>query len=497
MPAMPRQKQERQEILWEVTRSLCPECKKVIDAQVLLRNNQVIMRKYCAEHGKFEALLFNDAALYQQIARYNKPGTIPFEFGTQPKDGCPFDCGLCPEHQQHTCLALIEITNACNLDCPLCFADSGTHLNQSGYMLTREQLDFMLDRLIAYEGTPEVIQFSGGEPTLHPLLPEFIEMARAKGIAQVMVNTNGLRIANDDRFLKRLAEVHPHIYLQFDGFEENTYRAIRGRPDLLEVKMRALERCQQAGLRVVLVGTIERGVNDHEVGRIVEFGLRHPAVYGISFQCAFHAGRYPKADPLQRVTIPDVVRGIDTQTNGLFQLPDFVPVPCCMPDCAFVSYAILDGDTITPIPRVLEMDPYLDYLKNRTAPALDEELAGILSHLFSASALPGTELVASGVQKLMEGHLPEPATRTEQRCSACQTHIPLSSHTPQDMTRHVFMISIRDFADAYTFSLKNVMKCCIGFLVPDGRVIPFCAYNTVGYREQVTQGLMQKQPFRP
>jgi uncharacterized radical SAM superfamily Fe-S cluster-containing enzyme len=494
---MPRQKQDRQEILWEVTRSLCPECKKVIDAQVLLRNNQVVMRKYCAEHGRFEALLFNDAALYQQIARYNKPGTLPFEFATQPKEGCPHDCGICSEHQQHTCLALIEVTNACNLDCPLCFADAGTHLNQGGYWLTREQVDFMLDRLIAYEGVPEVVQFSGGEPTLHPLLPEFIEMARAKGIGQTMVNTNGLRLATDDRLLEQLAKSRPHIYLQFDGFEENTYRTIRGRADLLESKLRALERCQQAGLRVVLVGTIERGVNDHEVGRIVEFGLRHPAVYGVSFQCAFRAGRYPQADPLQRVTIPDVVRGIDTQTNGLFQLQDFVPVPCCMPDCAFVSYAILDGDAVTPIPRVLEMDPYLDYLKNRTAPAIDDELAGILSHLFSASALPGTDRVAAGVQRLVDGHLPEPQTRTEQRCLACQTQIPLSGHSPQDMSRHVFMVSIRDFADAYTFSLKNVMKCCIGFLIPDGRVIPFCAYNTVGYREQVTHELMQAQSIRP
>ncbi|MGH2522154.1 MAG: radical SAM protein, partial [Anaerolineales bacterium] len=235
-PRAVHQKVDRPEIFWEFTRSLCPECKKVIDAHILLRDGKVIMRKRCPEHGRFEALVFGDAELYTQIARYNKPGTLPLGFATEVRDGCPHDCGLCPDHQQHACLGLIEVNSACNLDCPLCFANSGTHLTHSGFELSLEQVNFMLDRFVQFEGNPEVLQFSGGEPSLHPRILEFIELAQQKGIDYVMLNTNGIRIARDDKFLAGLQRLKPHIYLQFDGFDAETNRILRGRPDLIEDK---------------------------------------------------------------------------------------------------------------------------------------------------------------------------------------------------------------------------------------------------------------------
>ena len=487
-----RQKVDRPEIFWELTRSICPECKRVIDAQILLRDNRVIMRKRCTAHGLFESLIFGDAELYTQIARYNKPGTIPLEFATEIKDGCPHDCGLCPEHLQHTCLGIIEVNNACNMDCPLCLADSGTHLAHSGYELTYEQVNFMLDRFVAAEGSPEVIQFSGGEPTLHPQILDFIALAKAKGISYVMLNTNGVRIARDDKFLDGIARVKPHIYLQFDGFDASTNQALRGRPDLIETKLHALDRLADANVRVILVAVIERGINEHEIGRIVEFGLQHPAVFGIMFQSAFHTARHVPFDPMQRITIPDVLKSLEAQTRGLFRLNDFVPVPCCMPTCHFVTYALLDGDTVTPLPRVVDVDQYLDYLKNRTLPGLDDEILHTLERLWSSSAPVGSERAAADVQRTLiggDGHALEPS-RMVDRCAACHEHVPLSEHTPRDLARHIFFINCRDFMDPYNFSVKNVMKCCVEFLIPDGRMIPFCAYNSVGYREQVTQQLM-------
>src|SRR6266496_3792789 len=174
------QKQDADFIFHELTRSICPECKKVIDAQVILRANRVFMRKRCPEHGWFEGLISSDAESYVASARFNKPGTIPLGFSTEVKDGCPLDCGLCPEHKQHTCLALIEVNSACNMDCPLCFANAGTHLAKTGFELTYEQVEFMLDRLVEAEGQPEVVQFSGGEPTLHPRLLDFVELAQSE-----------------------------------------------------------------------------------------------------------------------------------------------------------------------------------------------------------------------------------------------------------------------------------------------------------------------------
>jgi 7,8-dihydro-6-hydroxymethylpterin dimethyltransferase len=481
----PPRKQDRPEIFWELTRSICPECKKVIDAKIFLRDGRVIMRKRCADHGWFEALVFSDAELYTKIQRFNKPGTIPLKFATEIRDGCPLDCGLCPDHQQHTCLALIEVNSACNLDCPLCFANSGTHLAATGYQVTYEQVSFMLDRLVEAEGSPEVVQFSGGEPTLHPRLLDFVELAQDKGISYVMINTNGIRIARDDRFLERLARLRPHVYLQFDGFDERTNQTLRGRADLIEDKLRALERLASVDVRVVLVAAIERGVNEHEVGRIVEFGLRHPAVFGVNFQPAFRAQRHIEpADPLSRVTIPDVLKALEAQTDGLFKLADFVPVPCCMPTCNFVTYALIDDDEVTPITRMIDVESALDYLKNRTLPALSDDLIAILERLWSSSAQVGSDSAAADVRHAVGDAAT--GSRAVDRCTACRSSLPLSAHVPRDLARHVFMVNTRDFMDPWTFSVKNVMKCCVEFLLPDGRMIPFCAYNSVGYREQVS-----------
>ncbi len=499
---MPTSKTDRPEIFWEFTKSLCPTCKKVVDGHVLLRNNQVFLRKRCPEHGLFEALIFGDAELYTSIAPYNKPGTLPLEFATEVRDGCPLDCGLCPDHQQHACLGLIEVNSACNLDCPLCFANSGTH-NAHNFELTFEQVNFMLDKFVAAEGNPEVIQFSGGEPSLHPRILDFIELAQQKGIGYVMLNTNGLRIARDDKFLAGLQRLKPHIYLQFDGFDPETNQILRGKPDLVTDKLRALDRLAEVDIRAVLVAAIERGVNEHEIGRIVEFGLKHPAVFGVNFQPAFRAQRHAlPADPLTRMTIPDVLKLLETQTQGLFKLSDFVPVPCCMPTCNFVTYALLDGDAVTPITRVLDIDVYLDYIKNRTMPGLNDDLLHALEQLWSSSAKVGSDQAAAQISNLPLPHSHTPThlptyTRASARCPACHSHLPLEAHAPRDLARHIFMINTRDFMDPWTFSVKNAMKCCVEFLLPDGRMIPFCTYNSVGYREQTFQTLIANQPTRP
>jgi uncharacterized radical SAM superfamily Fe-S cluster-containing enzyme len=175
------------EILHEVTRSICPECRTLIDAQILLWEGQVYMRKRCADHGWFEGLIYADAVAYVEQSRYNKPGKAPARISTESVNGCPLDCGLCPEHRQHTCLALIEVNTACNLDCPVCFANAG-----SGFNLSLSEVEGMLDRFVELEAKPEVVQFSGGEPTIHPQLPQMIEAAQQRDISHVMVNTNGV-----------------------------------------------------------------------------------------------------------------------------------------------------------------------------------------------------------------------------------------------------------------------------------------------------------------
>ena len=470
-----RTKKDADYVFYELTRSICPVCRAVIDAQILIRNNKVYMRKRCSEHGLFEALVYGDAGMYTNSTKFNKPGTTPLEFSTERERGCPHDCGLCPDHQQHACLGIIEVNSACDMNCPLCFSEAGP-----GFSLTLEEVEEILDHLIATEGNPEVVQFSGGEPSIHPQIIPMMKAAQDRGIANVMLNTNGKRIAADDRFLEQLAEIKPNVYFQFDGFESETYRVIRGEPDILPKKLRALDRLAEIGCTVILVPAVEHGVNEHEIGRIVRFGLEHPAVKGINFQPAFHAGRHGTHDPMQRITNPDILRHIEEQTAGMFRVTDFVPVPCCFPACNSVTFAYIDErGNVTPLPRILNVDDYLDYISNRVMPDLGAEIRRALEGLWSSSAALSSEKVAREFSF---------------SCSACG--LPEGGLDVQGLSKFMFMIMLQDFMDPWTFNQKNLMKCCKEFLLPGGRQIPFCAYNTVGYREQARAQLIAQEPAR-
>jgi uncharacterized radical SAM superfamily Fe-S cluster-containing enzyme len=468
-----QRKRDADFVFYELTRSICPDCRRVIDAQVILRDNKVYMRKRCPQCGPFEALVYGDAAAYVALSKYNKPGTIPLARGSEIREGCPYDCGLCPDHQQHTCLGIIEVNSNCNMDCPLCFSEA-----RPGFSLTLEEVEQMLDDLVRTEGNPEVVQFSGGEPTIHPQIIDFVRAAKSRDIPFVMINTNGKRIAHDDRFLEQLNEVRPSLYFQFDGFEPETYRILRGEPDVIEEKLRALDRLAQIGLNVTIVPAIERGVNEHEVGKIVEFAIQHPAIRGINFQPTFHAGRHLQHDPMARMTIPDIITLIEEQTSGKFVASDFVPVPCCFPTCNSVTYAFIEGDKVTPLPRILNVYDYLDYITNRVMPDWNLEVKKALEGLWSSSSVPGSQ------------------KSTEQFAFSCQACGLPETATVGDLAEHMLMIMLQDFMDPWTFNQKNLMKCCKEFLLPGGKQVPFCAYNTLGYREQARAQLEAMEPER-
>jgi uncharacterized radical SAM superfamily Fe-S cluster-containing enzyme len=327
----------------------------------------------------------------------------------------------------------------------------------------------MIERFIELEGNPEVIQFSGGEPTIHPDILPMLRMAKEKGIHMVMLNTNGIRIAQDNSFLAGLADVRPIIYLQFDGFSTKALELLRGK-NLLPVKLKALDRLAQAKLDVVLVPTIDKNINHNQIGDIVEFGIKHPAVCGIAFQPVTHAGRFGAFDPLNRETVADVIHGIAEQTKGMLVESDFIPVPCCHPTCRSATYLYIENEKMTPLPRVVKVDKYLNYVINRTLPEIRPEILEALEGLWSASSVPGAASTAGRF-----------------RTAAC-CDLPFLNQVAY-LKRHVFTIVIQDFGDAYTMDLNVLRKCCIGVLIPDGRMIPFCAYNSLGYREKICAGL--------
>jgi uncharacterized radical SAM superfamily Fe-S cluster-containing enzyme len=329
-----------------------------------------------------------------------------------------------------------------------------------------------------------VVMFSGGEPSIHPQILEFCALARDKGVRTVVLNTNGIRLAHDPTFAPALAALGVKIYLQFDGLEEATHVALRGR-DLRAVKARALERCAEAGLAVILVAAVQAGVNDHELGAVVRHGIAQAAVRGVVFQPVTHAGRHIPFDPRTRLTNADVVHGLVAQCPDWFEPSDFVPVPCCFPTCRSITYVLADEHDVVPIPRLLPMELHLDYLTNRALP--DTSLRGVLEGLWSASAIPGTEamverLGAALASVEMPDELRTLAGAALDSCAACGVDFPDALSA---LAAKAFMIVLQDFQDAYTLNVRQLKKCCVEQITPDGRLIPFCAYNTVGYREQI------------
>jgi hypothetical protein len=449
------------------TQSICPRCRRVVEAVLLIREHRVVLARRCPEHGPFEAVVYGDADRYLEIQRFNRPGEAPLERQTEVVRGCPHDCGICPEHAQHTCLGIIEVNTACNLDCPICFADSGTGPQEHGYSLTLDEVESMLDAFVRAEGEPEAVQLSGGEPSIHPEILEMLAAARARDIPLVMLNTNGIRLARDSRFAPALAELGVHVYLQFDGFQEATQLTIRGKP-LTAEKLRALDRCAEAGVSVSLAAAVERGVNEREVGTIVRFGIEHPAVTGIFFQPVTHSGRFRiDSDPLDKITNSDVIEALATQLPEWFRIDDFVPVPCCSPSCRSATFALYDGEDVVPLPRLVDVELYLDYVTNRAIP--DLEVREALEGLWSAKAAGGSEPVAERLE-----------------CVACATAIPAEL---REVAARGFMVVVQDFQDPYTLDVQKLRKCCVSEITPDGRLIPFCAYNSIGYREQVRREL--------
>lgn len=454
------------------TTSLCPLCLKLIDSRIEAHGGQVIMRKICPDHGKFEVLIFSDADLYLKAQRFNRPGASPLHHEKKVERGCPYDCGLCPDHQQHTCLGILEVTRRCNLECPTCFADSrpaevrvdGQGSQARHDFLPLDTVKFMLDKFVEAEGKPEVVQISGGEPSLHPQIIQIIREARKRHIRSVMLNTNGIRLARDRRFQEALGEVKPHLYLQFDGFKEETYERLRGRRDLLKEKMRALEAAESLGLTVVLVVTVQRGVNEDELGEIVSFARKTPPVRGISFQPTTYVRRHPEFNPMTRMTNADVIFEIERQTNRLLVRDDFVPVPCCSPGCQYVTYIYSDGETFVPFPRVVEVEEYLDCLKNRSVPDLKKMTREALERLWSATSVAGSS---------------EMGERLTLAC--CGIELP-DSLDLSFLEKKTLMINIIHFLDPWSFDLRRARKCCIGEIVPDGRIVPLCTYNLL-YRK--------------
>lgn len=457
---------ERPYLYYDLTLSLCATCLRRVEAKVVVQDGKVYLLKRCPAHGPARVLVADDADYYRRAREaFLKPSEMPLRFNTPERWGCPYDCGLCPGHEQHTCLGIVEVNDHCNLRCPVCYASSGPERPEHRPLAEVER---MLDALVANEGTPDVVQVSGGEPTLHPDFFAILDAARKRPLRHLMVNTNGVRIAQDAGFAARLASYGPgfEVYLQFDSLREGPLRTLRG-ADLREVRRKALDRLDALGLSTTLVVTVMKGVNDGELGELVDFALTRPCVRGVTFQPVQRAGRADGYDPaVHRLTLTEVRRRILEQTT-VFRPEDVLPVPC-HPDAIAMAYALKTPGGTKALTGLIDPAVLIGGGRNTIVYEKDGAVRDALFRLLSTGNSP-----QGGAARLKD-------------LLCCLPRL----SAPTDMGyKDLFRVIIMQFMDAESFDVRSVKKSCVHMVRPDGRIIPFETYNLF-YRDGLEESVL-------
>lgn len=414
------------------TRALCPECLKVLDASIDAdKQDKVWMTRTCPEHGTTATMIWPDATHYNWITSLAFPKALPQKDTLRPSNkACPTGCGICQRHQRKPTLVEIEVTQRCNLHCPVCFMSAESDSSD----VPLEKLDDFIEAIATTAGTDTGVQLTGGEPTMRADLAQIIRKVRARGFWGVEVNTNGVVIAREESYLHELVQHGlTGIYLQFDGLTSEVYKEIRG-SDLLQIKLNAIENCRKQNIQVVLAMTIVSGINDNQIGKVIEFATENSDVIaGVALQPAFTSGRFD-ATRVVPLTMGDVIFMLDEQTDGLIKAEDIWPLGCSHPLCDTGTYLVKQNDGFIPVTRDLTREEYMD-LYNPDSPQGSVFL----------------DVVASKGQSV-EGGL---------------------------------SVIIMNYMDAFTVDLERMEECSMFVTMPDGALLPFCSYqltNCAGQR---------------
>ena len=483
------------------TKSLCPECLEVIEAEVYEAEGKILIKKKCEKHGEFDDVYWSDAKLYHKFSKWQQDGKAGITL-TKTDKGCPFDCGLCPEHMSSTMLALIDLTNRCNQNCPTCFANAAV----SGYLYepTMKQLREMMILLRSETPPCPAVQFAGGEPTIREGIVDIVKMARELGFAQIQVATNGIAMAKSVEFCTHLAEAGLHtVYLQFDGVTEEPYKIFRGIP-ALKTKLKAIESCRQGGIKsIVLVPTLMKGVNDDQIGDLVRFAATNmDIVKGVNAQPIAFEGRVDESERKGgRITIPDFINLLEEQTDGEIPKESFYPVPFVAPfsyfveawkgmpqleltvhpHCGAATYVFIENGKFIPITEFMDVVGFVEFIKE-AAGGLNE------SKMSKIKAIAG---IISALRKFVDK---DKAPKDIDPLKLLTSILGLGTReTIAQFHRKALFIGAMHFQDAYNFDLERVKRCGIHYATPDQRIIPFCTYNAI-HRPEVEKAF--SRPIR-
>lgn len=448
--------------IYSHTLGLCPVCKKKVHSRIIEKDNKIYLEKYCERHGITYALICSDISWYRDSIQYVKPRQLSLDVEIKDYKGCPDSCGLCIEHQQHTCLPVIEITSKCNLCCPICLKSF-----KNSYYMTIPQFESTIDKLFKYEGRVDVINLSGGEPTIHPDFRKFLKVALEKNVIQTTVSTNGIKILKDKNIRDTFKKTGAIVALQFDGFLKSTYKYLRGQ-DLSLQKLKLIELLEKENIRYSLVATIAKSINDKEVTKTVDYFFKSKAL-SLMFQPITFTGKAQKLDVNRlRITIPEIVNEIEK--SKYVKKGDFNPLPCSHFSCFALSYYIMiDKNNFLSLKEFLGKENYLKIIANKTLPGLDHEgYSMIKERIYEVWSAEDYSMLNKKVIDRIRKVLKEMSLKDFSTKRALSLGV--------ESMKAIF---IHSFMDVHTMDFGRLIKCCNPYLQRDGRFIPMCAQNVL------------------
>ncbi len=485
-------------LIEEYTRTVCPACFAegprrsdepgvFKDGMLVSHGGSVWLRRFCVTHGETESLYEEDAEIWRARRGWSTPtlAVVPDRAGNHGGFPDGYREGLPASHGQHTCILLLNVTERCNYGCPACYASAqapGSRAPAPEHP-TVEELVRTVETVLAREGGKlGVLMLSGGEPTVRDDLPEILRRCFDLNVTRVLLNTNGRRIARDDRFLDLLRSHRGRheVYLQFDGLRPETYRSLRGE-DVAAEKQTALQRLDQAGIFSTLVTTVRRGVNEDELGVLIRLGLATPRCSGIAIQPMFGSGRVPDYDPVDRSTPTGVLRRMGAQTGGLLDWSDFIPLPCSHRDCCDITYLLRGADgRWRSIPKLIGQEELKRWIHVVANTITFESVSGSVGDMLRSDTL---QRVFSEQQK---ASAPELARDLAWMCDCIPglrellgglwSLVPQRNRMLERVAEATFRITVKMFMDAHTFHEARLRQCCVhtGTFEEDPRRYSFC-----------------------
>ena len=455
-----------------MTRSLCSECKATVDARIHFRGDEVVFDKYCPEHGHQSCVVASSVDWYLDALSFLSGSDPPDQALTDVAEGCPRDCGPCALHQQRLYLPVIPITSACNLDCPICYT---VNKNEGAHMLSRDDFAAILDTLQAGSRRHDIINFSGGEPTLHPEMVEMLRMAREAGIGRLTVSTNGIKLT-DESYLAALAEADVRVVLSLDTFDPAIDKKLLG-ANTVDLKLAVIDLLEKHDVTTTILPAVAAGLNDRDLPALLELVLSKPNVCSLEVHTLSFTGQGGYGfDRQARMTIPDVHRALAEATGGKIEAGDYVPSPLAHPHCYSICYLLmLDGGGYVPYTRLLGRERLYSLLADsiyiQPGEKVEEALRDALDRLWAdPDLLPESEAVLSTLKRLLREMFPA-------------DHHLTAAERLRIAERGSKAIYIHSHMDEDNFDVGRVMKCCVGVPEADGKNIPTCAYNVL-YRER-------------